>query len=67
MLSVITFHISLSKIFSKSNDFPCENKINFFYRMKTNFFMNAIFVLLILCDLKKMYASCNIDSLIVWK
>ena len=64
MLCIITFHISLFKIFSKSNDFPREKQI-FFYRMKTNFFMITIFALLIIYELQKMNALCNTDSLIV--
>ena len=44
-----------------------ERGKNGFYRMKTNFFMIAIFVLLILCELRKIYAQCNINSLIVRK
>ena len=62
MLCIITLHISLFKIFSKSNDFPREKKM---YCMKTNFFMIAIFVLLILGELRTMYVLSNIDSLIV--
>ena len=54
MTCTMTFYISLS--ISKLNNFLREKNI-FFYRMKTNFFIYiAIFVLLILRELRKMYA-----------
>ena len=69
VLYIVCNHVSYKLVqhFYRMERFSTWKKNYFFLPHENDFFMIAIFVLLILCELRKMYALCNINWLIVRK